>query len=613
MRKFSVLLLASLCLSIAPNARAQNPLTATIRETPRLSALQKMPIKELTVFKDGHAFVLHEGVMPTDAAGNVVLDYLPTPVIGTFWAYASTPGARLVSVTASPQRTLIERTALSLRELLEANVGAAVFITESAPTSGIAPPQYAATITSVPQRSSAELEITGAPALPRLDQYGRPVPVFDGDKPLPQKGDIILLQTESGIKALPLAQIRDVTFQKTPRGKTDNEEWRNLLTLNLNWKKAPQRQADVGLMYLQRGVRWIPSYRVTLLDKNRARVELQATLINEMADFQNAAVNLVIGVPSFAFKETPDPISLQNTFAQLSPYFRGDNASAMSNAMMSQGLAGPAGAYGPVPREAGANINIGPEIAGGGKNEDLFVFHVQNLSLKKGERIALPVAQYDLPYKDVFALDIPFAPPAEALSSWNSEQQRQAAQLLSAPKVQHKIRLTNTSREPLTTAPALVIKDGQLLAQGMTTYTAPGGECDVEVTSTVDVRVTKSDVEVGRTPKAEKWNGYDYSRLDLKGSIELCSYRSQPMDVEVTRYVLGEADSATRGGVIEKMNVFEDRDFLPGGQYPVWWNYGNWNQGWNHFNGVSRIRWTAHLEPEKEVTLEYAWHYFWRG
>ena len=26
-----------------------------------------MPVKEITIFKDGHAFVLHEGEMPTDA------------------------------------------------------------------------------------------------------------------------------------------------------------------------------------------------------------------------------------------------------------------------------------------------------------------------------------------------------------------------------------------------------------------------------------------------------------------------------------------------------------------------------------------------------------------
>ena len=54
-----------------------------------LAALARMPVKELTVFKDGHVFVLHEGALPTDAAGNVLMDYLPSPVLGTFWPYSS--------------------------------------------------------------------------------------------------------------------------------------------------------------------------------------------------------------------------------------------------------------------------------------------------------------------------------------------------------------------------------------------------------------------------------------------------------------------------------------------------------------------------------------------
>src|SRR5687768_815409 len=87
---------------------------------PRLSALARMPVREITVFKDGHAWVLHEGAMPVDAGGNVTLDYLPTPVLGTFWPYTVSPNLRLQAVTASPRRTLVDRTALTLRDLLEA-------------------------------------------------------------------------------------------------------------------------------------------------------------------------------------------------------------------------------------------------------------------------------------------------------------------------------------------------------------------------------------------------------------------------------------------------------------------------------------------------------------
>src|SRR5713101_8553627 len=95
-----------------------------------LSALAKMPVKEITIFKDGHALVLHEGKMPTDAAGNVLLDHLPTPVIGTFWPYSVEKNAKLVGVTAARRRVLVEQTALTLRDLLESNPGAEVLVNE---------------------------------------------------------------------------------------------------------------------------------------------------------------------------------------------------------------------------------------------------------------------------------------------------------------------------------------------------------------------------------------------------------------------------------------------------------------------------------------------------
>src|SRR5687768_12493957 len=96
-----------------------------------LTALARMPVKEITVFKDGHAFVQHAGKMPVDDPGNVVLDALPQPVLGTFWPYSSDKAAKLASVTASVRKVKLDRTALTLRELIEANVGAQATITET--------------------------------------------------------------------------------------------------------------------------------------------------------------------------------------------------------------------------------------------------------------------------------------------------------------------------------------------------------------------------------------------------------------------------------------------------------------------------------------------------
>jgi hypothetical protein len=89
--------------------------------------------------------VLHEGKMPTDAAGNVLLDHLPTPVIGTFWPYSVDKSAKLVGVTAARRRVLIEQTALTLRDLLETNVGAEVLVNE-----GTECPSFAESFASSP-------------------------------------------------------------------------------------------------------------------------------------------------------------------------------------------------------------------------------------------------------------------------------------------------------------------------------------------------------------------------------------------------------------------------------------------------------------------------------
>src|SRR5258706_15385994 len=116
-----------------------------------LNTLGKLPVREITEFKDGHVFVAHQGAMPVDTGGNVAMDYLPTPIIGTFWPYSADKSAKLTGVTASQRRVLVPRTALSIRELLEANIGAEAFITE------VNTNHYTATIVGFPVRTAEEV------------------------------------------------------------------------------------------------------------------------------------------------------------------------------------------------------------------------------------------------------------------------------------------------------------------------------------------------------------------------------------------------------------------------------------------------------------------------
>jgi hypothetical protein len=561
-----------------------------------------MPVKELTVFKDGHAFVAREGSMPTDGSGNVLMDDLPTPVLGTFWPYSADTNARLTGTVASRHRVLVEKTALTLRELLEANVGADGVVTENTTN------HYSATIVGIPGRSSEELEATSPPNA--------------GEK-LPEKGNLILLKTASGTKAVNIDRIQDFTFSGAHKATAREEEFRNLLTLKLNWERGkPAKTADVGLLYLQKGVRWIPNYKVSLDGKGQAAIKLQATLINELADLDDVSVNLVIGVPSFYFKDTIDPMALQQTLAQLSQYFQtspnpalANNAVAYNfdNSIMTQQMAR-AGDYAQASRESPAPLDLGPEIADSKKNEDLYVFNVKHVTLKRGERMVLTIAEMTLPYKDVFTLDLPFGPPPGARRNFNSEQQRELAQLTGTPKVMHKVRLTNNGGIPLTTAPALIMREGRVLSQGLMTYVAPGAQNDLAVTTAVDIQVKNIDIETKRTPNAMTHDGTQYSRVDMNGKLTLASHRAGTIDVEVTRYVLGNVESAGQSGKIEKIDILEDEDALPPafGVQGFGWNSYRWPDWWDTFNGVGRIKWNLKLEPGMPMELEYDWYYYWR-
>ncbi len=573
-----------------------------------LESLARMPVKEITVFKDGHAFVLHEGKMATDAEGQVVLDFLPSPVMGTFWPYSADKNVKLTSVVAGQHKVLIERSAMSLRELIEANIGAEVLVTEL-PVAGGQKEVYSATIVSLPRQSGEELEATSPPGT--------------GHK-LPLKSNLVLLKTNEGQKVVPIERIADVTFKSDHKGKIANEETRNLLKLHFDWAgKAPAKDIDVGMIYLQKGIRWIPSYRVSLDGKGNAAVKLEATLINEMVDLQDATCNLVVGVPTFDFKDTPDPIGLQQAVAQLSQYFRQDGSSAagFSNAIMTQmkmdekATALPAGAPGgqPSPR----SMDLGPELAGTAQAEDFFIFTVKHVTLRKGQRMVLPVVEFTLPYKDVYVLDIPITPPSDVFKTFDTNRQAEIARLLAAPKAEHRVRLTNKSDYPLTTAPVMILRGERVLAQGLMTYTSVGAQTDLGITTAVDINVKKVDKEVKRTPKAAYWEGYEFFRVDLQGKITLTNYRKDAVEVEIVRNVLGNVEEADHDGQAEMVNVLEDATFGPAGypysrNHPHWWGWYGWPSWWSHFNGVGRINWTVRLEAGKSVDLGYTWNYYWR-
>jgi hypothetical protein len=544
-----------------------------------------MPIREVSVFKDGHAFVLHSGEVETDADGNVLFDYLPSPVLGTFWPFADDERVKLKSVAAGKQRIELEKTATSMRELLIANIGARVEIREKES-------QYRATIVGIPTISAEELEST-APA---------------GSGPhLAQQGQLILLQTENGTRAIPIERIQDVTFIDRPMEQFQAEEIRDLLKLDLDWRgKKPEAKVRVGMTYLQKGLRWIPQYKLHLLGDGTVQVQLQATLINELADLHGVNVNLVVGVPSFDFKTSIDPIALRDAVAQLSAHFQENSqtAYAFSNSFTVQTQMR---AISPPPVPSSGSGDGAFESSLSGIEEETFLFALQNVTLAKGQRMVLKVGEWTMPVKDVFRLELPMAPPLEVRQGFSSSQELELAQLFHAPKVKQILRITNTQQIPLTTAPALITSEKGVLGQGMMTYTSPGSAVDVGVTTAVNVSVSNQDEEIKRTPEAFSWREHRLSRIDLRGMVRLTNFRNGPIEVEVERTVLGDVNSVGAEGTFRKLSGWDERLM----DRPVWWSWYAWPQWWTQKNVTSQINWQVTVGAGQTIELPYEWYYYW--
>jgi hypothetical protein len=171
--------------------------------------------------------------------------------------------------------------------------------------------------------------------------------------------------------------------------------------------------------------------------------------------------------------------------------------------------------------------------------------------------------------------------------------------------------MVNDSKFPLTTAPALMVRDNTVLAQSMMLYTPVGGKTDLEVTTAVDIGVKKTDKETKRVPNAETWEGNQYARTELEGQIRLTNHKDQPVTLEVTRNVLGQVGTADNDGKASMLNILEDDDDAAAGPYPAWWGWYSWPSWSAHFNGVGQIVWNLKLEPGKSVTLNYTWSYVW--
>lgn len=409
-------------------------------------------------------------------------------------------------------------------------------------------------------------------------------------------GSHFVLRTEDGDHLLAVGAVRSLTISemKTETARTVTRKTRSK-RLTFRFTGAGKKH-EITMMYFRPGVRWIPTYRIDLPadDKKIAEVSLQAEILNEAEDLIEVPIDIVVGVPNFRFKTTPSPLALEsvmrNTLAQAEPMLMGQMRNDFSNASYASRSSEfrRAGAA-----AAGGEVKLPGELTGSGA-QDLFVYSLPNIRLRKGDRAAVSIFKAEVPYRDVYTWDLHLkrSDIATAPSAAGVESPLKIA----TNKVWHQIELTNTTKMPWTTGAAMIMQGQQPLAQELLTYTSPQDACRVPVTVSVETRGTFSEEEVGRQLKALVWDGHHYAKIDNRASFHLCNNKASPIEVEISVAFGGRATRASHEGAVTLL-AFNAED---------WENY----RGRPAANNSSLVKWKIVLGPGEtfEPEIDYSFH-----
>jgi hypothetical protein len=487
------------------------------------------PIRRVVVYKDGHCFTQRELVVNSATA---TLAELPHAVLGAVWAYSRDPKVQVAQLRASwlEQRRLVAPQ--NVAELLVLNDGAEVTMELMFPA-----PQPNSNQPIQTEQHTGKLRVF-KPAIGYKDAYPThdPPPPYSPQPistPRPRRDwyywyyswypygqqsppDYVqdewsrmasqcsfALETARGMVMFTPAQVKRVEFMGNYVKQREATVREPQLEIHLNGTKTGQR-ATVVLAALERGIRWIPEYRLVLPpDAGEATLELHATLINELCDLQDAEVTLAVGAPQFLMKDEISPLAMRETFMQLSRWF-GEPEEVYQRAISGAGGFGGFGGFGgavpnaPPPPGMGISPNSTASPLEAVPQDASQVTVPPQLSLTPLGRITLPkgaVAQHaamrqPLPYKRVCFWAVDLTQRERESYYWYRRDplrfrtfEELAYELMQrrnlSGEVQDAILLENKGDLAWTTAPITVVQNGAPIAQDLLLFTPQGEEAMV--------------------------------------------------------------------------------------------------------------------------------------
>lgn len=520
---------------------------------------------QLVAYKHGYGFVLAEG-RGTATDGWVTTSQVPQASLGTFWLYSTDEGVRVDRAVTEESQGTESATVQTYDDLLRANIGSEVDVrlTEGRTVEGT----LAAVLPALPPAASPNDPVSSLTRPEYAYRYN-----YYGPSPVQPSGPVTHLVVQAGEETVTLSvgTIVTVRFGNEPPKEFARPAREKRLSAHLLRGDEPvSGDVSLGMGYMAKGVRWIPTYAVHRDGDGTVRLRLHATFINEAVSLADTTVHFAVGVPNFIQQDVVSPLSLETAWTGLSSYFAqiapqdARRRDAFSNAMMTQSAmmgGGMVGGEGAVYNPLDASAIEAADVSGAGADE-MFFYRIDHVTMIKGARGTFSLLDTRVPVEDVYLWDIlqgvldyreDGGRPNERLSP------EELAAQLAASRVWHALRLTNDTQVPWTTGPALSMVESKPVGQDLLRYTPPGAKADLKTTVAPDILAESTESETARQRDAMAVHGIHYDLVTVEGKLHVSNHKSEAVRLSARRELQGElirADADPQARMVARKLTF---------------------------------------------------------
>lgn len=498
--------------------------------TATAAAQTTLPVKKVTVFKNATAMLVKEGSLPV-ADGVVKLPIQEQTLFGTYFIGASKDNN--VKNLVFKNDTLRKKDqARSVWQFIAGNLNKQVSISYT-PTTGV------------------DKTVSG-----KATAYD----LYSG---------ILKFTTDAGKNmVMHVGQIYAADFKEDPSAFYMADSVQRMILLK------PEKAGDnISLqeVYMTGGINWLPSYYLKLKDDKNARLEMKATVENYAEPLKDAEMELVVGSPQMSKSGTPDPM----TYDYLTVNAGNDNAYRGGNYMQTNAVF-----YKGAAAEADAPAYFVSDFGTEGeKAGDMYLYKLGKVSLPEKSKGSFPIFAANIEYKDKYEGSI-----YDITNFFNNRYVPQDDRTFD---IFHSLEIKNGTAVPLTTASVMVINEKeQFVAQDEIKYTPVGATSNIRLSKAIDIIMKNSEEEKTREDNAKKIGKTVYSKVILKGSVNVDNYQQKEVTVTVTKNLSGTVLSQSNGAKVTKGNSY------------------------NYINPASEIKWEIKLNANEKKTLTYEYEVF---